>query len=326
MANRLSLLFTGLCGIVPKLPLDKPNNQATVLLVDAMATLHEPHVPVLVCSASSVAAGRKPDLLFGKDKAAFFLIDQELTVFGSTCNSLSFNYSGATGLNCPIPDDPNDPLFSDWIVPLEAISAGSGAVRDACLFNPPQVVDPKVLARIRLQQGTVQTMAIARDSSGQALNWQFLVPPPAPGIPIARQQALAEVVELTHDIGGASSIDLVTTKLRNKSQYQLIEDIFGVGTTTKISLNGVGTPGNLIVQAVVKNIPWPDLFDLRPKPPVAFRLTDTHFDHFYDLSVTPGTRNVPDPLLASARCAKVVTPGPANPQCPPTRYGVNGNA
>ncbi len=340
MANtHLSLQFTGLCGIVPKAPIDQGANQATLLLVDATAPPaggpmpmigppHEPHVPVLVCNASSVAAGsRPPSVTFdlqGISLSIFYLVDQELIIKGSASSALTFTNDAGSGNGCqgPNPDYKN----CNWIVSLSTISPGptpgSGVVKPACLGDLGTPIDPIVLSRIRLTEGTMSTNALAKDTGGGILKWNFRVPG---GAATGRQQALAEVVEFSRDLGSAITVTFEAALLRS-TNYDAIQRLFNAGNTA-IILKDIGTN---VIEASIRNIPWPDLFGLRPIPPKNSRLMDTHFDHFYEMSNPPvrWDRNIPDPLAGPSdpRCPGVGGPGPNNPQCPPALFDPNPKA
>jgi hypothetical protein len=338
MSTRLSVQFTGLCGIVPKLPITSTNNQATVLLADATkpptgshAHEHETHIPVLVCGAGLVAAGgRSPDLIFRLKKldlAAFYLMDQEIKVVGAHADSLTFN-TGASGGDCPV--SAMDEERFDWTVSLSTISPGpagqpgSGVVRSTCL-DPIGSVDPAVLARVRLTRGEMRTRDLARDSSKSILKWDFRVFPH--GTPIGQHHAITELLELS-DGAVPNTVEFETRLLRN-TKYDEIREVFGTGSSLRIRIDsqddGTGT-GNRIAQAVVKNVPLADLLGLRPDLPANHRDDDSHFEHFYGLSKTPRDLNVPTPLLLLPRCPSFTGPAPMNPQCPPALYEPDSGA
>ncbi|HEX3528186.1 MAG TPA: hypothetical protein VH988_14075 [Thermoanaerobaculia bacterium] len=337
MPTKFALKFTGLCGIVPRLDITQTANQATVLLVDATAPPsgmsgmsmnppHEPHVPILLCDAGSVRTGtglRTPDLTFPdglQQMAVFYLWDQEISIVGAAPDALTFKNDSTTGQRCPAGLPPADGAPCNWIAQLSTINpqpsghVGAGAVRAACLDQYPNV-DNAVLARARLTEGTIVTREFAPDSSKVVVNWDFQ--DLSGGPPMNRPQALAELVELSLDLGAASTVDLRTAVCRD-SQYQRIANLF-LGGPLIIGL----TSGTGLIEATVKNVPWADVLGMRPIPPAGQRLIDDHFDHFYDLAVNPPSRNVPRP---NWRCSGLVNPGPANPQCPPSLFEPHPNA
>jgi hypothetical protein len=319
MSNHLFLQFTGLCGFVPKLPIDQANNQMRVLLVDdtmggMMAVpADEVHVPVLVCPWDRVAqtAGlKKPDRKYfstdGNKMALFFLKDQDLKISGAHADSLSIaNYVIE---HCPgVPPPPPEAVSFRWVAPIADIGPGAQDVKPACLANAGAGVDSSVAARVSLTQGTIGTLDFASESNRDVIRWEFKVDG---GPAVTLQQALAETVQLDYPFPtGATTIDLEISPLR------------GTGGTQTIRLLPVAASTGKVVAAIC-NQPLLDLFSLVHNP--GLRDADFHFKHFYDLSITPPPAlNIPYPL---DHCGSKSGPALANPQCPPALFNPNTGA
>jgi len=328
MSNHLFLRFTGLCGFVPKLPINQASNQMRVLLVNAQqadpndphGSHHEPHLPVLICDWDGVerqpAPGvnlRTEDRVFfegGTKKALFFLAGQDVRVGSALPNSLTIS-NGIASPHPVCPDVTTGPgsnrSFFEWVSPLVLISSGSQNIRPACLNPNP---DPSVLARIALTEGSIRTFQFAVDSSGGVVKWEFKVP--VTGTPIAHQQALAEVVQYDFEFSTGTTIDVVCRPFGGNATQD---------KTIRLKLTTIGLGGRAIAE--IKNIPLLDLFSTRPLPP-GHRDIDFHFSHFYRMSNAAGNRNVPHPL--TNRCPGTGGPALGNPLCPPTTYAPHPNA
>jgi len=319
MPNTLKLKFTGLCGLVPKKPIDEANNQLRVFLVDVRnpsghdGHQHEQHAPVLTCEFARVVTGsglREPDRIYMDPKhfvlmALFDLSDQDLRIDGATGNSLTFAGPSSIG-TCPTIN--NIDSFS-WTAPLASISTGSATLRASC-FSPTNV-DTSVVARVSITQGVVSTSKMARDTSNKILKWEFKVSPT--GSPVALKRAIGEEVELRYTFN-SSDIDFKTRNFRSSTS-----------PTETIRLK---PPANNIVTAAVQNVPWKELLSVVHNPKPDHRDPDHHFVHFYDWSQTPGVKNIPHPLLTVSRCSEVPPPAPGlnNTQCPPVLLGSNNGA
>jgi hypothetical protein len=315
----LFIQFTGLCGFV-KNPQD--SNRARVLLVNAGELPNHPghgshshvrHAPVLVCPASSVASsGRQADLLFNnRTQAAFFLDDQELS-FGGTPGQVEFEERPGTGVNCHTGQNRFSYL---WTAPVNIISGGNGAVRDACFANPGGV-DPAVTARVALTEGKVRVHSLAKRAGGPVVHWHFR--PLAGGNPLSHTMPLAELVEFKHprrDTTPPSQVTLTTTLLRTPTK-PAIRALFPMGTNTRTLT--LSLTGGVLRGVFVHNTPWENILGTIASLTGPSRDPDTHFEHYYDLLHPPiNPRRVPHDFDT---CPEPGGPNVETPLCPPARY------
>ncbi len=313
--SELKLKFSGLCGLVPKKPIDQPNNQMRVLLVNARHAGHGTHsvyhTPVLVCENRLVKTGlglRSPDRKYWDPRtrlsmALFSLDDQDVSIIGAPPNSLTFKGPAAVA-TCPTSTTMAESFA--WTGPMKGVSPGSEIVKAECLA--PDNVDASVAGRVAVTAGEVKTSVSAADNDKTILQWEFRQNPEEPPVPLV--QALAEEVQLSYTFD-TPTIELQTQKFGPPAQpTQIVRLTPIVGTAV----------------AWILNMPWEDILSRRMYSQTDHRDPDYHFAHFYDLSESPGDKNIPYPCLDKPRCDHAPGPGLNNPQCPPVRYADNGDA
>jgi hypothetical protein len=327
MKNTLYLRMTGLCEFVPKRDIEDPafekTNQMRVLFADSHRApilpagtlfIHELHMPVLVCQQGYVdRTGRIEDRTFNDAVttwAVFYLDDQDISIANAQPDSLIVPQYPGGGSGCPTIK--NYRSFA-WVPPLSRMSPGSEVVRPACLVDPTLgTVDSSVLARLALTQGTIETLAIAKDYSDATVEWDFKVP----GGKALYRQVMADSVQFWTTFL-SPAIEITTTLFRSPTNPSVAQ-VFtgGVGSRLPIRLLPVGNQ----VIAWIKSMPWPDIAGTRPHPASLQRDPDFDFSYFYDLSLKPGPRTVPYQI---STCAGSVGPHLGNPNCPPGRGGAN---
>jgi hypothetical protein len=322
--NTLYHSITGLCEFGPKRDIENPafekTNQMRVLFTDSHQLpqlpqgtpfVHEFHMPVLICQKGYVdKAGRAGDKTFkdsgGTTWSVFYLDDQDISIAAARPDSLSVpSYSGG-GNGCPAI---NNYRSFNWVAPIAQMSPGSEVVKPSCLVDPAAgAVDPTVIARLSLTDGTIETYMIAKDYTDAVVDWQFK----EPGGAATYNQVIADTVQFW-SLFGSSTIDINTTLIRAATNPS-VANVFtrGVGSSLPIRLRSAGNQ----VIADIKCMPWPDIAGTRPKSTNQQRDPDFDFAYFYNLSQNPGRRTVPYQV---GTCPASTGPHLGNPNCPPTR-------
>jgi len=313
--------FTGLCAFVPH----PGGDRARVLLLGCgedgghchdghgahpCGNAMEPHVPALVFEKRFFAGGnrRQPDITFFHDTVEWglcLLANLDLEILSNSTSPFTMESPGVGPTVCP---SGTDLSRLSWVAPIEKLRPGAGHVTESCLDSDGSKVPRDIVARVRIDRGTLSTRELTR-TNGQIIQWQFA---PLTGGDVVHRQALAEVVELALDEPG-DQIVLSARPFR------------GVGRAKRIAL--APTAGSNEVVAMVKCIPIEDVFGLRPVEPVRFgdrRSRDQHFEHYYRISAAdPGVGLGPVPEAAAACPATAPGFGPplaTNPMCPPSWF------
>jgi len=320
MPTLFEMYLTGLCEFVPKYDFGDPahlgKNQMRVLLANSshhFGTGHEQHLPVLVCEYSRV--DRSPGNRIEDDTfvyqnttwAIFNLIDQDLRIDGASPEKLNVPNLGGGGTACSA--TPANYRDFAWVGPIGSITPGAGTVKNACLAAAN--VDPFVIARVALTQGTIETAKLARDGDRQIALWAFEPDQ-------IHRRVLADLVRFWANIGTVSA-KLWTNLLRTTTD-PTVSALYphGPGSQLPIVIDPVANKSTVYVF----NMPDPDIRQTRPAPPPGPRSPDVHFYHFYDLSTTPGSRNIPSQVAVCPE-SNPIGPHQGNPNCPPVRTSAN---
>lgn len=326
----IKVRFIGLCGFVPKKAGYASQNQVRVLFVNA-GTLpvggayhgHEAHIPILRCETRLVVTTgvdpngkplRKPDFSIGGE-SYFLLSEQDVEITGLAKDQLSFTY-GAGGADCHSTGDLHN---CEWLAKLRTLG-GNGTLQPDCLDNSGGAVNVGVAGRFSLTQGKLSNYSLAKDPVNRVIHWQFK-PVGGTGTPLAHTQVLSEAMEYDHSTG-SSSVDIKTSLMpgRTASSY-LLQQAFSSGIYDLwIRLD----PGGGDVEVSVLNLPLADLLGARPVATTGPHGPDHHFERYYDLVATPGTKRVP--WAVGNYCPGAGGPGAGNPQCPGAEYEADGNA
>lgn len=352
MAKTLKLRFTGLCGFVPREPVDDSStigrNRMRVLLVDAAgsdgrhgANRHEHHEPVLVLPEKHVdwsdaryRKGRKARIC-GKDVRIFSLMHQDLFIGKEPPDSgesaLTVEYSPIPDDGCP---DAGSARSFGWVAPMAQIDGvGDGVKMELMAADGVTALG----ARVWLTRGTLANAVFARDN-GSILKWRFTSDVGGAGGP---KQALSEEVEYSLEVSEAP-FDLLTrtTVGSHGGQPVYFEEWVRV----------VFNKDEDEVVGYIVNMPWMDILRLRESSPRRIG----HFSHLYELRRNPRQpedRRLPE-HMGAASCSgvgvQVADPAPdpirlpratpegeadredvesvTNPRCPPTQLAPDQDA
>jgi hypothetical protein len=327
--NSLEILMTGLCVFVPKKKIEKfpQRNQMRVLLVESssgvdvssmdMNFTHEPHVPVLVAPNINVDCSdgcRQPNLTYRHKEvewAVFYLDGQDLAVKGAHADRLDIVVDSGAGVGYP--SKTNRRAF-EWVPSFAKISHGSEFVDKACLRK--NNVDPSIVARLELWEGSVFSEQIASDENGSAFLWKYKVPNVAKRGP-SHRQAATHIVGFETDF--VDSVELLTKQFGHAMNLR-VEALFGKSNQLSIRLIPKG-PEKIVIW--VKNMPWADI--LATREPEGYRdKPDVHFGHLYKVSSNYEDVNVPH--LAGTDPKKLQPRHQGNPNCQPVRAAANKKA
>lgn len=306
MPSRLLLSFTGLCWFAPKYPIEdnarRDSNAMTVLLAESSRHPpgsrmhpHEPHLPVLVTPAAGVVhdgSSREPDACFRlKDEthwAVFFLDDQDIQVLPAGPERLTVLYSPNSGSGCPTAETYDS---FGWVGPLARMTPGSEVLEDGCIghYAGPYDVNPDVVARLTLTEGTIGTWSFASDPDTRQIiewetrrwRWWFR----------QHRQALADSVMCLVTVKTAF-VELETTLFQYRTTLNpRVNCVFTDSRQRRIRLR---PDRDGFIHAQVRNMPWLDISAQRePQDPDE---TDVHFAHVYKLSRNPRGSNIPRTL------------------------------
>lgn len=349
MAKTLKLRFTGLCGFVPREPVDDSStigrNRMRVLLVDATgsdgghgAHRHEHHEPVLVIPEEHVDSGGegyrkgRKATIWKKDVRIFSLMHQDLFIGKQPPDpgesTLTVEYSPIPDDGCP--DSQSARSFA-WVAPMAQIDGvGDGVKMELLAADGVTALG----ARVWLTRGTLANAVFARDN-GSILKWRFTSDVGGAGGP---KQALSEEVEYSLEVSEAP-FDLLTRTTVGSHGGQPVYFEERVRVVFKEQDEVVG---------YIMNMPWMDILRRRESRPRRIG----HFSHLYELRRNPRQpedRRLPE-HMGAASCSGVGVDDPSpnpiqppqaaaegeadqeeflsvtNPRCPPTQLAPDPDA
>ena len=299
MGVKVELRFTGLCAFVPEKPIDQPDNEATVLLVNARESEHGPHHALFFCEPQfyEATAGNRPHATqFDYKKPPITLMKacalsgEAITIVGRNAageriepnrNGLTF----VTGLREPGSLCPDEEDYTDF----------SWVARNPFPLKPEVLAstDPNLLGvKMRLTQGELKCAAFRKTGRG-IVRWMF---------GSATSEALAEEVlyELEFpDDRGVTHVILESTPFLGGTQADLV-------LTPRADLN--------LVEGWIVNMPLAGLIGVDPERPME---SDHHYHEYYRFC--EGTPSGPIPIPDTVSFCPLFIAA-SNPKCPPTMF------
>ncbi len=287
MAINLRILFTGLCGFVPKQEIESHRRQNKMAVIMPFAAHHRTAV---VIHKDFIETSSRPPLAVG-DLRLFFLDGEEVSIYPpGGPDDVSIDWRDGELNPCPAQGDVYD---FRYVARLEKVKMEAGRMRDLFAIGNG---GSAVAGRVILEAGLIQTESVGtfRES---VIKWKM--EPKASSDP-RYDQALAEAVQVIRNVS-SGPISLLSRMLGKKDKSELVK------------LKPIGDK----VEVFFKNLPPDQLAN--PGGGDILRRPDNHFFHYYYLSGSSHAR-IPTPF--SCKDSEALE-SVDNPKCPPAQFVAN---
>ena len=287
----LRMVFTGLCGFVPKHEINTHRNNNKLAAIMPFASMHRAALVVHKDFVLETGA-RQPESR--GDLRLFYLEREEISISPpGGPDDVSIDWRDGELSPCPSGEE-----FRDfrYVARLERIKDGARKMEDLYVIGNGGAV---VAGRVILQAGWVRTESVGT-FRGSVIRWKM--EPKAASDP-RYEQALAEAVEVIRDGIPGDTISLLSRRLGKKDESLLAK------------LKPVGDR----IEVFFKNLP-PDQLTADPESGDVLRKPDDHFFHYYRLAGSTHAR-IPHPFSCATKEGAIESVD--NPKCPPAQFVAN---